>query len=409
MQSGLDLRPVPPEVRRASVLDVLLLFAGANIVTTTLVTGGSLAPAFSFPAACALILAGVTLGSFLLATLARLGPRYGLPSMVLLRHPFGTLGAAGISWLLIVTNFAWIALNNVIAARAMARVAGGPEVVWNVGVGAVAVVVALFGPRAMALFDRFAVPLLLLVGVGLTASLFGGAGRRALEQPGDGSLSLLAGFDLVIGYLVSWCLMFADYTRFQREEGAASRAVFGGMAITSVWLMALGAGAGLLGGGNDPTDMVLGAGLPLAALVLMALSTITTNFVNLFLSALALKNLWPTAPDRATVLGVGAIGTGLGLVSPQILDLYAAFMGYLGTALLPIVAVVLVHFFSGPRITHPLEAPRLRLAAVVSWLLGAAVYQGIQLTPWPFGATLPTLATTALLYAALRGRSQGGS
>jgi purine-cytosine permease-like protein len=220
---------------------------------------------------------------------------------------------------------------------------------------------------------------------------------------------LLGGFDLVIGYLVSWCLMFADYTRFQREEGAASRAVFGGMAITSFWLMALGAGAGLLGGGNDPTDMVLGAGLPIAALVLMALSTITTNFVNLFLSALALKNLWPKAPDRATVLGVGAIGTGLGLVSPQILDRYAAFMGYLGTALLPIVAVVLVHFFTGPRIADPLAAPRLRLAAVFAWLAGAAVYQGIQLTPWPFGATLPTLATTALLYAALRGRFQGGS
>ena len=42
--------------------------------------------------------------------------------MVLLRQPFGDRGAEAISFLLLVTNFAWIALNNVIAARALAGI-----------------------------------------------------------------------------------------------------------------------------------------------------------------------------------------------------------------------------------------------------------------------------------------------
>ncbi len=404
MESGLDLAPVPREKRRASTFDVMLLFAGANIVTTTLVTGGSLAPAFSFRQAVGLIVLGSLLGTGLIALLARLGPRHGLPTMVLLRWPFGRLGAAGISWILILTNFAWIALNNVIAASAMTQLMGGPAWMWNVAVAMVAVAVAMVGPRAMALFDRVAVPLLLLVGVGMTWSLFGQRGQEALAQVGDGSMGLLAGFDLVVGYQISWCLMFADYTRYQRREGSASRAAFLGLAISSAWLMVLGAGAGLAGGGNDPTAMVLSMGLPAAALLLMALSTVTTNFVNLYLSSLAIKNLRPSMPDRPTVLLVGIIGTGFGLASPQLLDRYAGFMGWIGTTLLPIVAVAVVHFFwSGSRAEETESEPAVwRPAAIMAWAAGVGTYQALAHFSWQLGATLPTLLVTGLVYALLR-------
>ena len=122
--AGLDLSPVPSERRTASVLDVLLVFAGANIVTTTLVTGGSIASAFSWPRTMAVVAVGTITGVAILGLLARLGPRFGLPTMVLLRQPFGHRGAAAISFLLLVTNFAWIALNNVIAARALVDIGG---------------------------------------------------------------------------------------------------------------------------------------------------------------------------------------------------------------------------------------------------------------------------------------------
>ena len=399
MDPGLDLSAVPPDERRASVLDVLLLFAGANIVTTTLVTGGSLAPAFSFAQSCLLILAGLVVGTLPLAWLARLGPRFGLPSMVVLRHPFGRGGSAVISALLVATNFAWIALNNVIAAEALTGLAGGSYGIWSLLVGAVAIGVALTGPRAMALFDRIAVPMLVVVGVLLTVRLLGAAGRDALSAPGSGTLGLLVGLDIVVGYQVSWSLMFADYTRFQRREAAATRAVFLGLCLSSAWLMMVGAGAGLAGGGNSPTEMILGLGLPLSALLLMALSTITTNFVNIYLSSLAIRNLWRRSPPRLTVIVVGGIGTLIGLVSPRLLDRYAGFMGWLATLLLPIVAITLVHFFVvARRLADPASAPEWRPRTLVAWGAGVAVYQVLYHTAAPIGATLPTLAVTAASY-----------
>ena len=303
------------------------------------------------------------------------------------------------SFLLLVTNFAWIALNNVIAARALADIVPGDARLWSVLVGAVAVVVTLYGPRAMALFNRAAVPLLLIVGVALTVVIVG-AGMGRLDRPGDGSMSLLGGFDVVIGYQVSWSLMFADYTRFQRREGGAALAVFLGLALSSLWLVGLGAAAARIGGANDPTAMILGAGLPIAALLLMALSTITTNFVNLYLSALAVRNLWPKAPPRPTVLVVGVIGTVFGLLSPNLLDQYAAFMGWIGTGFLPIAAITVVHFFVLHRGAAVLPRAWSR-SAIVAWLAGVACYQGVLRFAPQVGATVPTLVITAICYWAL--------
>ena len=400
MDTGLDLTPTRPEQRTASLADVALLFAGANVVTTTLVTGGALIPGYSFREALLLIVAGVSLGTLPIALLARLGPRYGLPSMVVLRHPFGRGGAALISLLLVVTNFAWIALNNVIAAEALNTLAPGPGWVWNLIVGLAAVAVAMVGPRAMILFDRVAIPMMLVVGAGLTWVLFGTEGRTALAGATGAGVGLLVGLDTVVGYQVSWSLMFADYTRFQSRERRASQAVFLGMTLSSLWLMTVGAGAAVVGGGSSPTEMILGMGLPLGALLLMALSAITTNFVNIYLSSLALRNLWPDTPPRTTVLVIGTVGTVLGLASPQLLDRYAGFMGWIATMLLPIVAITLLHFARAVR--DPLAAPGWRISALGAWLAGVATYQAVQRLLPDVGATLPTLAVTAVAYALLR-------
>jgi nucleobase:cation symporter-1, NCS1 family len=395
VNTGLDLEPIPADRRTARWYDTALVFAGANVVTTTLVTGGTLGAATGLPTAAGAVLLGAVVGTLPIAVLARLGVRSGLPSMVILRGPFGGAGAAAISALLLVTNFAWIALNNAIAASALQPLFGGDPRLWSAGVGALAVGLALSGPRVMALFDRGAVPMMALAGGLLTWALL----RRLAEAPApvpEQPLGMLAGLDVVIGYQVSWSLMFADYTRFQRRESGATLAVLLGLACSSVWLMLVGAGAARLGGGNDPTAMVLGLGAPSVALLIIGLSTITTNFVNLFLSALALRALTPRAPRAGSVLLIGAVGTGVGLLTEDLLGRYADFMGLIATALLPIVAVALVHFFvigGGVEVRSSWSRP-----ALAAWLSGVVCYQALSTLAPGLGATLPTLLVAGAVY-----------
>ena len=69
----------------------------------------------------ALVLVGVPLGSALVAGLAPVGSRYGVPSMVAVRAVLGHRGAALVATVLFVTNFAWIAVNNTIAASVLVQ------------------------------------------------------------------------------------------------------------------------------------------------------------------------------------------------------------------------------------------------------------------------------------------------
>ncbi len=93
---AVELGPVLPAERTQPAGDLFLIFAGANIVATTLVTGASLLGVGSLPLAFGLVAAGSLGGAALVAVLAPVGPRLGVPSMVAARAVLGWPGAA--SW-----------------------------------------------------------------------------------------------------------------------------------------------------------------------------------------------------------------------------------------------------------------------------------------------------------------------
>src|SRR5262245_45713110 len=112
---AVEIGAVPPEKRTQPAFDLFLIFAGANIVATTLQVGASLAGPLPWREAFGLILAGSLGGSLLVAALSPIGPRLGVPSVIAARAALGLRGAGLVAGILYVTNFAWIAVNNVIA------------------------------------------------------------------------------------------------------------------------------------------------------------------------------------------------------------------------------------------------------------------------------------------------------
>src|SRR5262249_59822454 len=115
----------------------------------------------------ALVVAGSAAGAALVAALAPLGSRLRVPSIIASRPALGVTGAGLVAVVLYVSNFAWIALNNVIAASACARAARvwlgpafGAQMPWAIALGLFATAVVWCGPRAVARADRVAVPLM---------------------------------------------------------------------------------------------------------------------------------------------------------------------------------------------------------------------------------------------------------
>jgi NCS1 family nucleobase:cation symporter-1 len=406
MSHAASIAPVPASDRTGSAFDLFLIWAGANIVATTLQVGASLAASFHVSTALGLIAVGSLAGGALVAALAPLGPRLGVPSLIAARAALGVRGAALVALFMCVTNFAWIAVNNVIAASACAGTLGAEasERWWAFGLGVLATLVAAGGPSLVARTDRVAVPLLFALSFALTLACVRLAAPAPAPPPPAAGLSLARGLDVVIAYQVSWILMFADYSRYTRSGRGSAIAVFCGLALTSWWLMPLGLVAAAAAGSSDPRAMLEAAGLGASGAALMALGTLTTNFVNIYMSALAWRSVLPRSGEQATLWLIGGAGAALSLFSRAWLDRFADFMLLLGGALVPIGGILAARFFLCRR---PVEVsalydpagPYMRqggfaVPALIAWAAGASVYFAFESA----GGTVPALLAATLAY-----------
>jgi len=407
-----DLSPVPEAQRTQPPFDLFLIFAAANVVATTMQTGAALGLQYGEGQAIAIALAGALFGAMLVAVLAPVGSRTGVPSMIAARAPLGYRGAQIVSGLLYLTNFAWIAINNQIAASACAQVLGGPGSarIWAAILGIAAILVVARGPRAVGYADRIAVPMMVITGAVLTYAVFTKAPASVASPASPVSPAFLWGLDVVIGYQVSWLLMFADYSRYTRSGRAAATAVFAGLAVPALWLMPVGWSLARLAGSDDPGTMLAAAGVGWWTAILITLASVTTNFVNIYLSSLAWRTLMPRATGAGSVWTIGLIGTALGLISTGWLSRFAELMVLLGSILVPVGGVFLSHFvllkkpIDVAKIYDIASLPAINIAGIAAWVAGFIVYKLAA----PIGATLPALATSMVAYALLANR-QGGA
>lgn len=402
-----DIAPVAAGGQSQSPFDLFLIFVGANIVATTLQVGASLAASFSAGATLTLIAVGAAAGSALVAALAPLGSRLRVPSIIAARPALGFGGARLVAVVLYVSNFAWIALNNVIAASACARAfGGGNETIWALALGLLATAIVWRGPRAVAAADRVAVPLMLVVAAALTvACLRVPSAPSALAHV---PMTWWRGLDVVVGYQVSWILMFADYSRYTRSSRGSAIAVFVALAATSLWMMPLGAVAATAAGTSDPGAMLAAVGLGRSGALLLAVATVTTNFVNIYMSSLAWKSLMPAARDSRVVWSIGVIGAALSAVPDVWLRHYTNFMIVLGAILLPIGGVLIAHYY-----LRPLRLDERYIAAlydeggpfrgfsragIIAWAVGAIAFFAAGSN----GGTVPALVAAVATYGMLR-------
>ncbi len=250
-------------------------------------------------------------------------------------------------------------------------------------------------------------PLLALVGAALTVACLR-VSAATVWAPGDGSIAWIGGLDIVVGYQASWVLMFADYSRYTPSGRRAGIAVFLGLALTSLWLMPLGVIAARAASSSDPGAMLQALKLGVSGAVLMTVATVTTNFVNIYMSSLALRSLVPRAGDQLTVWSTGLIAAGLSLFSGAWLDRYANFMMVLGGVLVPVGGILLARFYlvRAAVSTESLydrtgEFSRNRgfdPAGLVAWACGGAAYY----LSGGMGRTLPALVVAVGVYLLMK-------
>lgn len=382
------IRPVPRERRVLSGLDLAVLWGDLSVGFLVMVTGALLVPALGLPEALLAIVVGTAIGCLALALVGLAGEREGVPSMVLFRPVLGLRGSFLPSALNVLQLVGWTAVEfwaiaqvaNVVSRRLFGFDSYG---LWLVVVSVLCTALALGGPVLVVRrwLERFGIYLLIGSAVWITLKvLFAGDLGAVWRRPGEGGLPFWLAVDLVVVMPISWLPLAADYNRFAKSDARGFAGTYWGYAVGNVWFYALGALLVLVAGAGAD---VVGIGLSISALaggaiVLVALLVGESDnaFADVYSSAVSIQNVWPRAPQRRLILGLGAVS----FVLARFLSVarYEVFLFLIGSVFVPLFGVFAADYFvrRGGRYAEgePFGRTGLRIAAMLPWVVGFVLY-----------------------------------
>jgi putative hydroxymethylpyrimidine transporter CytX len=396
------IRPVPPEHRTLSGLDLGVLWGDLSVGLLVMVTGALLVPALGLRQALLAIVVGSLLGCLPLALVALAGRHEGVPTMVLFRPVLGAKGSYLPSALNVVQLIGWTAVEfwamGEVANAASARLFGlDARASWIVLVAVVCTGLALGGPIVVVRrwLERFGIYVLLGTAVWITVEVLSAGDVGSFwNSRGEGGLPFWLAVDLVIVMPVSWLPLAADYTRFARPGSRAEVGTYAGYLVGNVWFYALGVLLALGGASADAVGIgssivaIAGGGLVLLALLV---GESDNAFADIYSAAVSTQNVVPEVPQRRLIVAVGAAGAILALAFTM--ERYEFFLLLVGSVFVPLFGVFAADYLVRHRGRYGdaalFEPNGVRWAALVPWVAGFVVYH------WCV-ATGPSLWTDAV-------------
>jgi NCS1 family nucleobase:cation symporter-1 len=432
----MSIEPVPERQRVLSAFDGFLLWSNLSVSLLVIVAGAILVLpvsqfglGLSLAVAMAAIVAAAVVGNLLLGIGGAIGADARVPTMVLMRAPLGRRGSYLPTGLNIVQCLGWSIFELIIIATGTAALSQqvfglGAAWFWKLLFGGVATALAFLGPVGFVrrYVRKFAVWIVIASLVYLCWwSLHDQHPARLWQR--HGSDAFWPGFDLVLGSIISWTPLVADYTRFSRTRRAGFIGAGVGYFVPTIPLYALGAVIAMSRDISDARGLLtaIAAGGVASLLALLALTADESDeaFANVYSGAVSLQNLVPGVPQRLLVALVAATAT----LGSLVIDLrnYQTFLFLLGSFFVPLFAVLLADWLlAGRHYTRDdvFHVPEVRIEMVLAWLVGFGLYQWLQpqgphwwtsivahthphALPWG-GASLPSFVAAFGLAAAAR-------
>lgn len=412
----MDIQPVSAGERNLSGPDFFLLWAGVAISLAEIWAGGFLAPMGLWLGIAAIVL-GHIIGNTFMALGGIIGSEHGIMSMVSVRPSFGIRGSNLAAVLNIVQLIGWASIMLIIGGRAGAMLGksmGGilaSNSLWIIAIGFGTLIWAqMTGKSIWRVMQKLTVIGLLLLMVLMSGVSLKEFGSGVFDvKPRD--MPFMIGLDLVIAMPISWMPLVADYSRFSKKTGPAFWNTWLGYFLISSWMYVLGLTATLVAGAGDPGSLILqlmgGVGLAVPALIIVAFSTITTGFPDVYSAACSTMNISQKFSSKTILWAAGIVSILVALVFPM--EQYENFLFLIGAMFVPLFGVVLTdYFFIRNRQINTENLYRAQGpywytkgfngVALICWALGFFVYELIALTKYSIGGSMPSLLVAGVCY-----------
>ena len=382
-------------MKKTSTFQNGLIWFGAGVSIAEILTGTYFAPLGMGKGILAIVI-GHVIGCALFFFAGLIGGRTGLSAMETVKLSFGKKGGLLFALLNVLQLVGWTAIMIYDGALATNGIFETGAWVWCLVIGVLILLWILIGITNLGLVNKIAMAALFILTLVLCKVIFFDG------TPGDASafgeaMSFGAAVELAVAMPLSWLPLISDYTREAEKPFRATLASTLTYGLVSCWMYIIGMGAAIYTGEGDIALIMVKAGLGVAALVILILSTVTTTFLDAWSAGISSESLSKRLSGKWVAVVVTVIGTAAAILFPM--DDITDFLYLIGSVFAPMIAVQLADNFILKRSSFGLAFDWVNLAV---WLAGFALYRWLMTVDIPVGSTLPDMLLTMALCAAVR-------
>ena len=376
------------EVQKTSVFSNGLIWFGAAVSIAEILTGTLIAP-LGFGKGIFAILLGHLIGGALMYFAGLIGAKTEKSAMETVKMSFGQKGSLLFSSLNVLQLIGWTAIMIVSGAAAASSAANiGGNAVWAVVIGALIIVWVLVGINNLGRLNIAAMSALFILTVIMCAVIFRGSAGAVIT----GKISFGGAVELSAAMPLSWLPLISDYTRTARKKRVATFTSVAVYTVVSCWMYIIGMGASLFTGESDISKIMLTAGLGVAGLAIVILSTVTTTFLDVYSAGVSSVSIYSKINEKWCAVIICAVGTVLAIFAP--VSQFENFLYLIGSVFAPMIAIQIADYFILKKDSSKKAFNWLNL---ILWAVGFIIYRIFMGLETPVGSTLPVMVITALL------------
>lgn len=384
--------------KRTSVFENGLIWFGAAVSIAEIITGTLFAP-LGFAKGILAIVIGHIIGCTMLFFAGYIGGKTRRSAMETTAMSFGKKGSLLFSVLNIVQLVGWTAIMIFDGALAANGAWDIGSWIWCIVIGGLIVVWILVGITNLGKINTISMLALSILTIVLSFVIFG---EGTLHGVSGESMSFGAAVELSVAMPLSWLPLISDYTREAEKPTKATAASVLVYGVVSCWMYVIGMGATIFTGTSDIAQIMVKAGLGIAALLIIVLSTVTTTFLDAYSTGVSSETISKKINGKWTAVGTAAIGT-IGAIFFPITDI-TDFLYLIGSVFAPMIAIQIADFYI---LKQDCSSRSVNWTNLILWGIGFIAYRALMRVDIVTGNTLPDMLITIILCVAVHNIRKG--
>ena len=354
---------------RTGLFTNMIIWFGVAISVSEIQAGIQIASAAPLNSIWVPLILGHLIGGVLLYFVGLIGARLRVNAMESIKSTFGNLGSKFFAALNVMQLIAWVAVLN--AQGAMALMGLNMPISFALTCVILAVLIAIWvfiGLKRTSKITSIIMMVLTALLVILSIRLLAMGGYNLMPVANSETLTFWNIFEISIAMPISWLPVISDYTKDVENPKKATALSALAYTVASLWMYFIGIEVVCMGT-TDISQAILISGLGVQGVIILVLSTVTTNFLATNSAGESAKAIFSRLDPKLAGVVVSFLSAGLAISG--IMDHYISFLYLISSVFAPMASVLVVSFYFG----NDNNDAKDWYWNIFSWFVGFAVYQ----------------------------------